>query len=77
MFTNSSSCTTTERYKLLTSCLAAVKNMLLSTVKRYMKDPVRIYFSGEVLNKYKARESNVTSLSPYDFSTHTLLYLII
>ena len=40
----SSSCTTTELSKLLTSCLTAVKNMLLSTVKRYMKDPVRIYF---------------------------------
>ena len=34
---NSSSCTTTELSKLLTLCLTAVKNMLLSTVKRYMK----------------------------------------
>ena len=41
---NSSSCTTTYLSKLLTSCLTAVKNMLLSTVKRYMKEPVRIYF---------------------------------
>ena len=41
---NSSSCMTTELSKLLTSCLTAVKNMLLSTVKRYMKDWVRIYF---------------------------------
>ena len=41
---NSSSCTTIEVSKLLTSCLTAVKNMSLSTVKRYMKDPVRIYF---------------------------------
>ena len=40
----SSSCTTTELSKLLTSCLMADKNMLLSTVTRYMKDPVRIYF---------------------------------
>ena len=30
---NSSSCTTTELSKLLTPCLTAVKNMLLSTVK--------------------------------------------
>ena len=29
--------------KLLTSCLTAVKNMLSSTVKRYMTDPVKIY----------------------------------
>ena len=36
---NSNSCTTTELYKLLTSCLTAVKNMLSSIVKRYMRDP--------------------------------------
>ena len=40
----SSSCTTTELSKLLTPCLTAVKNMLSSTVKRYMKDPVKTYF---------------------------------
>ena len=39
---NYSSCTTTELSKLLTSCLTAVKNMLLSTVKRYMRDPVKL-----------------------------------
>ena len=38
---NSSSCTTTELSKLLTSCLAAVKNILSSTVKRFMRDPVK------------------------------------
>ena len=31
---NSSSCSKTELSKLLTSCLTAVKNMFLSTVKR-------------------------------------------
>ena len=41
---NSSSCTTTEFPKLLTSCLTAVKNMLPSIVKRYMRDPVKTYF---------------------------------
>ena len=42
---NSSSCTTTELSKLLTSCLTAVKkNMLSSIVKRYMRDPVKSYF---------------------------------
>ena len=40
---NSSSCTTTELSKLLTSCLTAVKNMLSSTVKGYMRDPVKTY----------------------------------
>ena len=41
---NSSSCTTTELSKLLTSCLTAVKNILSSTVKRYMGDPIKTYF---------------------------------
>ena len=41
---NSSSCTTTELSKLLTSCLTAVKNMLLRTVERYMRDSVQIVF---------------------------------
>ena len=42
-FANSSSCTTTELSKVLSSCLNDTKNMLLSTAKRYMKEPVRIY----------------------------------
>ena len=41
---NSSSCPTTELAKLLTPCPTAVKNMLLSTVKRYMKDLLRLFF---------------------------------
>ena len=41
---NSSSCTTTELSKWLTSCLTAVESMLSSTVKRYMRDPVKTYF---------------------------------
>ena len=41
---NSSSCTTTELSKLLTSCLTAVKDMLSRIVKRFMKDPVKTYF---------------------------------
>ena len=48
--------------------------MLSSIVIRYMRDPVKPYFgllknSGEILNKLKARDFNVTSLSTYDFST--------
>ena len=38
---SSSSCTKTELSKLLTSCRTAVKNMLSSTVKKYMSDPVK------------------------------------
>ena len=41
---NSSSCTTTELSKLLTSCLTAVKNMLSNIVKKYMRDLVKTYF---------------------------------
>ena len=41
---NSSSCTTTELSKLLTSCFTAVKKMLSNIVKRYMRDPVKTYF---------------------------------
>ena len=41
---NSSSCTTTELSKLLTSCLTAVKNMLSNIVKRYMRDLVKTFF---------------------------------
>ena len=37
---SSSSCTTTELSKLLTSCLTAVKNVSSSIVKRYMRDPI-------------------------------------
>ena len=48
--------------------------MFSSTVKRYMRDPVKTYFwsiknSGEILDKLKARDFNATSLSTYDFST--------
>ena len=39
---NSISCTTKELSTLLTSCLTAVKNMISSTVKRYMRDPIKI-----------------------------------
>ena len=43
---NSSSCTTTELSKLLTSCLTAVKRHVIKyrTVKRYMRDLVKTYF---------------------------------
>ena len=49
---NSSSCKATELSKLLTSCLTAVRNMLSSIVKRYMRDPVKIYFG---LLKYQVK----------------------
>ena len=41
---NSSSCTTTELSKLLTSCLTTIKNMSLNIVKKSMKGPVKTFF---------------------------------
>ena len=46
---NSSSCTTTELSKLLTSCLTAVKNMLSSIVKILLTVPVWYFFCGSFL----------------------------
>ena len=56
--------------------------MLLSTLKRYMKDPIRIYFGllkiqVKILDKLKARDFNVISLSTDDFLPLTQFYLII
>ena len=67
---NSSSCTTTELSKLLTSCLTALKNLLSSTLKRSRKNLFwSIKSSGQILDKLKARDFNATSLSTYDFFT--------
>ena len=64
---NSSSCTTTELSKLLTSCLTVVKNHL------YERSGKNLFWSiknsGEVLNKLKSRGFRATSLSTYDFFT--------
>ena len=41
---NSSSCTTTELSKLLTSCLTTIKNHVINIVRKSMKGPVKIFF---------------------------------
>ena len=71
---NSSSCTTTELSKLLTSCLTAIKakviNYCETVYERSGKNmfwPIKI--SGEVLSKLKDIGYQATSLSTYDFST--------
>ena len=55
--------------------------MLSNIVKRYERSCKNLFWSiknsGEILDKLKARDFNVTSLSTYDFYTLTLLYLII
>ena len=65
----SSSCTTTELSKLLTSCLTDVKYC----EKVYERSGKNLFWSiknsGEILDKLKARDFNATSLSTYDFST--------
>ena len=71
---NSSSCTTTELSKLLTSCLTAVKNHVMRYCEKVYERSGKTLFwstknSGEVLNKLKSRGFRATSLSTYDFST--------
>ena len=71
---NSSSCTTTELSKLLTSCLTAVKNHVIRYCEKvYERSDKNLFWSiknsGEVLNKLKSRGFCATSLSTYDFST--------
>ena len=71
---NSSSCTTTELSKLLTSCLTAVKKHVIKCCEKvYERFGKNLFWSirnsGEILDKLKARDFNATSLSNYDFTT--------
>ena len=71
---NSSSCTSTELSKLLTSCLTAVKNHVIRYCEKvYERSGKNLFWSiknsGEVLNKLKSRGFRATSLSTYDLST--------
>ena len=71
---NSSSCTTTELSKLLTSCLIAVKEHVIKYCEKvYERSGKNLFWSiknsGEILDKLKARDFNATSLYTYDFST--------
>ena len=71
---NSSSCTTTELSKLLTSCLTAFKKHVINSCEKvYERSGKNLFWSikdsGEILDKLKARDFNATSLSIYDFST--------
>ena len=71
---NSSSCTTTELSKLLTSCLTAIKKHVVKNCEKDYETSGKNLFwyikkSGEVLDKLKARDFNATSLSTYDFSS--------
>ena len=81
---NSSSCTTTELFKLFTSCLAAIKSHVTRYCETVYETSNKNWFwsiknSGEVLNKLKCRGFRATSLSTYDFSTlyTTLSFLFV
>ena len=70
----SSACTTTELSILLTSCLTAIKNIVIkycTTV--YERNGKNLFWSiknsGEILNKLKSRGFLASGLSTYDFST--------
>ena len=71
---NSSSCTTTELSKLLTSCLTAIKAKVIKYCETaYERSGKNMFWpiknSGEVLSKLKDIGYQVTRLSTYDFST--------
>ena len=79
---NSSSCTTTELSKLLTSCLTAIKAKVIKYCETvYERSGKNMFWpiknSGEVLSKLKDIGYQATSLSTYDFSTCTQHYPII
>ena len=74
LIANSSSCTTTELSKLLTSCLTATKNKAIKYCETMYEISGKTMFwpiknSGEVLSKLKDIGYQATSLSTYDFST--------
>ena len=71
---NSSSCTTAELSKLLTSCLTTIKNHVIKHCERvYERSGKNLFWSiknsCEILNKLKSRGFRASSLSTYDFST--------
>ena len=71
---NSSSCTTTELSKLLTSCLAAVGEHVVGCCGGvYERSGGGLFWSiknsGEILDGLEAGDFGATSLSTYDFST--------
>ena len=76
---NSSSCTTTELSKLLTSCLTAIKSHVIRYCETVYKTLNKNWFwsiknSGEVLNKLKCKGFRATSLSTYDLYDFSTLY---
>ena len=74
LIANSSSCTTTELSKLLSSCLTTVKNHVIKYCEKVNERSGKNLFwsiknSCEVLDKLKSRGFHAFTLSTYDFST--------
>ena len=71
---NSSSCTTTNISKLLTSCLTAIKLHVKRYCDKVYENTGKHLFwsiknSGDILDKLKVKNYKVSSVSTYDFST--------
>ena len=71
---NSSSCTTIELSKLLTSCFTTIKNHVIKNCEKvYERSGTNLFWSiknsCEVINKLKSRGFRAASLSTYDFPT--------
>ena len=71
---NSSSCTTTELSKLLTSCLTTIKKHVIKYCEKVYEMSGKNLFwsiknSCEAFNKLKSRGFRASGLSTYDFST--------
>ena len=69
---NSSSCTTIELSKLLTSCLTTIKNHVIKYCEKvYERSGKNLFWpiknSWEVINKLKSQGFRAASLSTYDF----------
>ena len=74
---SSSSCTTTDLSKLLTSCLTTIKNHVIKYCEKvYERSGKHLFWSiknsCEVLNKLKSRGFPASSLSTYDFIHYIL-----
>ena len=74
LIANSSSCTTTELSKLLTSYLITIKKHVIKYCEKvYERSGKNLFWSiknlCEVLNKLKSRSFRASSLAAYDFST--------
>ena len=71
---NSSSCSTTNLSKLITSCLTEIKNHVIRYCDRvYVNSGINMFWSiknsSDILNKLVKRNNLVSTVSTYDFST--------